>query len=253
MAYNMTYLADNKRLTQKVFALGCYSKKHSISLNKKAVRQKWSYFTDNSGSGTPTKLYPLDMLPNEIQIAWAQWDEYQYNEARIKEELKGEKSETHRIPPPITKDQAKIALAWPERTTWFKEWPPGHRPKTGAKVYDGKSKGLCPQARKILLERFSGLDHVTPLNKISEAQTDPPVSQATRSADDQLIQMLHQQIDDLQKENRILKSQNTELKQDKADLRADKEGLREEINFLKEEIEYLKREMDQPKRSQNSA
>ncbi|MBU2510401.1 hypothetical protein KJ966_03650 [bacterium] len=43
----------------------------------------------------------------------------------------------------------------PIRESWLKTYPPGQKPRKGGRIYDGKSKGLCPAAREILLNRFS--------------------------------------------------------------------------------------------------
>ena len=109
-------------------------------LGEKSIRQKWP-----SLPGKPIILYDINTLPDDIQIAWASWSEEKYQEAINKEMERGVKARTDRVPPPITSGQAKEAITWPVRNSYF---------VTGKKVYDGESKGLCPAARKILLERF---------------------------------------------------------------------------------------------------
>ena len=143
------------------------------SLNKKAKRQEWAFYTDDKNPGSPIHIYPLDRLPDEIQIAWAGWDDERYRQARIEEELKGKDARVDRIPKPVSEDQAKQALAMPARETWLKQFPPGQAPRKNKRIYDGKSQGLCSQAREIILQRFPQLAHIKPGQKTRQDQPEP--------------------------------------------------------------------------------
>jgi len=121
-------------------------------LNRKAIRQEW-LFTEKRAAGSPTRLYHLDALPDEIQIIWAGWGNQQEQDAYIREIDKGDKGRPDTVPTAITPDQAEITLGWPTRNTWKAE---------KGKKWDGHSRGLCPAARKILLTRFPELTHIQP-------------------------------------------------------------------------------------------
>lgn len=116
-------------------------------LNRKAIRQKWLY-TEKRAAGSPTRLYYIDALPDEIQSIWAGWDIQQEQEAHLWETAKGDKARPDIVPSPVTFEQAEIALGWPERKTWKAE---------KGKKWDGKSRGLCPEAREKLITRFPEL------------------------------------------------------------------------------------------------
>ena len=82
---------------------------------------------------------------------------------------KGERGRPDCIPPTVASEQAKEALAWPERRTYYRHpGDPslriGKRGKS-AKIYDGVSRGLCPRARQILLKRFPELSGASAENR----------------------------------------------------------------------------------------
>lgn len=131
-------------------------------LYEKAQRQQWPVEEMPSQRGKPTFTYTFDTLPNEVQEAWAAWDERKYQKVVEQEKTKGD-GRPDAVPQPVTWEQAKEALTWPERTTYYKTiTPPGYIKGPKPKVYDGVSRGLCPAARKILLERFPELKSITP-------------------------------------------------------------------------------------------
>src|SRR3989339_741310 len=86
----------------------------------KSRRQQWP-FDEEASRGKPKKLFHVDALPEEIQAIWVKT---------------------------LPLDELEPVLKWPIRMSYY---------QGGLKVWDAKSRGLCPQAREILLERFPEL------------------------------------------------------------------------------------------------
>lgn len=135
------------------------------SLTKKANRQKWPFELLDKYRGRQQRLYFLDCLPDDMQTAWGQWDEKKYKNVIRNDSSSSGKYKSHQIPKPITIEQAKEALSWPDRISFFQPQKQTTEPRKGApfKIYDGKSRGLCSKARKLLLKRFPQLDTTWPL------------------------------------------------------------------------------------------
>ncbi len=139
----------------------CYMNKLSspTSLLNKAKRQEWPY-EEMHGPGKPVHHYSLQALPDDIQTAWAAWDELKYREAVEEEVEKGRTEQIRKIPKPITLEHAKEVLKWHSRSAYYK-LPDKKNLKKGAtfKKYDGISKGLCIDAAIILKKRFPELNN----------------------------------------------------------------------------------------------
>lgn len=160
---NGLLLIDN-RFALTVAAIGQILNLNNIALSRKARRQNWPYYEDKQGVGSPTHLYPLPTLPDDIQCAWAGWGEKQRLEALKREESKQKKGRVEAVPDAITKEQAAEALSWKSRRVYYQKIPPEPGKKKGrSKVYDGLSSGLCTEARQILSDRFPELIPVTHL------------------------------------------------------------------------------------------
>lgn len=133
------------------------------SLNNKARKQNWPHIKQQRAYGSPIHLYPLSGLPDDLQIAWAMWDQEKVTQAVEKERSKPGGGKSNRIPLGIGTNLAQRALSLPIRTTYFQTLT-----KTDLlngiqkRIYDGYSRGLCPAAREILLERFPQLATIAP-------------------------------------------------------------------------------------------
>ena len=145
-------------------------------IQEKSIRQNWVYSELQEGRGNPTRIFFLDSLPDEIQVAWAKWDEEKYLLALKSEKRKDSKGRPDRVPEPVELEHAKEVLGWPERTSYYMQPPESGETKDKAKrgrlgrVYDGASYGLCPAAKRILLDRFPSLSTAVsePLDGFSE-------------------------------------------------------------------------------------
>lgn len=128
------------------------------SLNNKARKQHWPHLKKQRAQGGPIHLYPLSGLPDDLQIAWALWDEAQMQTAVKAENAKGEAARPDRIPPATDFEAAQRALGLSLRSSYYQKITRddllgGHQ----RRIYDGKSRGLCPEARSALIERFPQL------------------------------------------------------------------------------------------------
>jgi len=125
------------------------------SLNNKARKQEWPYIRQQKASGSPVHLYPLSALPDELQIAWAHWDQTKAAQCIQDERGKAERGRPGRVPEPVSYIQAQEALQLRNRLTYYQapskdyQVEPSYR-----RIYDGQSRGLCLAAREVLLERF---------------------------------------------------------------------------------------------------
>ncbi len=105
-------------------------------LYEKAIRKNWGFISDpESSAGRPKRLYLVDVLPDEIQIAWAQ-------------NLKDKKI-------------AEEAVGWILR----KKFPM-------ASVWNGSARGLCLKAREILIDRWPELADIKPAPTSDITQAD---------------------------------------------------------------------------------
>jgi len=117
----------NKPIVLSIVEIADVLQKARASTQQKASRQGW-YFEAVQGQGRAQHFYPLNALPDEVQVAWA-------------ETLKSE-------------DLSKKAFALPDRLTFYKR---------GLIEWDGKSRGLCPLAKEVLLKRFPKLAEIKPV------------------------------------------------------------------------------------------
>ncbi len=145
------------KIDLRVLDISFLLKKKPRGVQEKAIRQRWPHVEKNIGSGSPTKFYPLNTLPDEIQIAWASWDKNKYREALDKEiEKPPEKARTGRIPHPLKEKQILEVLKWPERTKYY---------NVEKKEWDGFSTGLCPQVREVLIKLNTKQKSVLPVRR----------------------------------------------------------------------------------------
>jgi len=162
------------------------------SLNNKARKQQWPHYREQRAYGSPIHLYPLERLPDDIQVAWANWDSAKV-EATIALENSKLEGRPLRVPPPITDEDAADALALPPRAEYFETTV---RRESGAppKIYDGKSRGLCAQARSILLNRFPSLAREFGRKNPVLAAEEPSQWQR-QMAEDQFVYVPHYKIE----------------------------------------------------------
>lgn len=152
----MHFFNKANRLSYTMKSLGLILNMHPNSLTKKAKRLEW-YFITKKQPGSHLCLYFMDALPDEIQKAWASWDMKNYKKAVVREKKK-EKGIPDDVPEPTNIDMVRDALSWPIRDTFYKvTTPEGYIKGPKPKMYDGVSRGLSPDARHILLERFPEL------------------------------------------------------------------------------------------------
>jgi len=117
----------------------------STSLTNKARSQAWPHLKQSHKNGSPLHLYPLSRLPDEVQVAWAAWDEDQ------RSLFQRQNPDTTRLPLPPSLAQLRLAASWPQRNGYYQF----HSSKTlPRKTYDGESWGLCPAARLLLQRRL---------------------------------------------------------------------------------------------------
>ncbi|MDT8446173.1 MAG: S24 family peptidase [bacterium] len=164
------------------------------SLNNKARKQNWPHLKQQREYGSPIHLYPLSGLPDDLQIAWSLWDEAKVHAAIAKEQARGEQARPNRIPGPVGRSEAQTALSMSLRTRYYQSITRDHLLGGHQKrVHDGKSRGLCPEARQALLERFPDL------TEQSESQEDLLVAEdglpwGRNRIEDQFIYVPHYQI-----------------------------------------------------------
>lgn len=238
------------------------------SLNKKSNRQLWPY-REERRRGRPTGLYYFDALPDDIQIAFANWDVFRGVAARDREIEKGDKGRPESVPTPITEDDAKVLLGWPLRVSW--------KADTGKK-WDGESRGLCLEARKILSKNFPYFNHIEqgtvdlpemePPSPPEETtypvpKEDTPATVAESSvqydrvlleskekdiaAKDREIELLKLMLDQQQQMTQILQNTITDKDRMIAQQRETIEMKNQELNEKSLEIRDLKREMEAAK------
>ncbi len=236
--------------------------KSARSLSSKASRQKWPY-KKRSHAGSPIHLYHLKTLPDNVQIAWASWDEEKYRSAVQEEEQKEETGKPDKIIKAITLQEVRDVLQWPRRNGYYKTFDKISR-KAGKgappKIYDGESSGLCKEARNILKRRFPNLNvdpsYPSSLNGSlfdSDHQMIEEGESSYRSRDlvyttllrerDSIISGLKGEIAELKESKNILHEYRKELKDENKKLIDEKDRRIEEkqfiINGLEEKINQL--------------
>ncbi len=97
-------------------------------VQQKAVRQEWPFESRAEGKGYPAHYYPLNQLPDYIQLAYVKADD-------------------------MNKEKAKELLTWPIRTSYYQSKP---------KQYDGYSIGISAEVRELLLEKYPELSDIDP-------------------------------------------------------------------------------------------
>ncbi|MCP4753937.1 MAG: hypothetical protein GY866_23890 [Proteobacteria bacterium] len=238
-----------KELTISILARILYLRSPR-TLSAKAKRQNWPY-TQKSHAGSPIHLYDLSTLPNDVQIAWANWDENSYQTSVNLEMQKGEKSRPEKIPGAVTATQAGEVLSWPDRSSYYEHADASSNATgtgIGTKKYDGYSKGLCSMARKTLLKRFpKSSGNETPTAAFHQAKTYRAFTPETHTVEDPSTGY---RIDQRPNDADILPLLNEKesiivgLKEEISGLKEDKRILREYRNELKEEIEKRVAEKD---------
>jgi len=134
------------------------------SLNNKARKQNWPYIRQQKASGSPVHLYPLSGLPDELQIAWAQWDGEKRTQCIALEQEKQDKGKPERVPELVRLEQAQEAFKLNNRFTYYQVPSKDYQTEQASRrVYDGKSRGLCQAAREVLIERFEQLNPTAPI------------------------------------------------------------------------------------------
>lgn len=93
--------------------------RNHTGINEKGERQGWPY-KEVAKSGKPTKYYPIETLPDDIQISWVK-------SVVLNEEL----------------EALRFAMTLSERKRYYSK-------TSSKKRYDGKSQGLCKEALKII-------------------------------------------------------------------------------------------------------
>jgi cell division protein FtsB len=244
--------------------------KSSRTLSAKANRQKWP-FIRKSHAGSPIHLYDLRFLPDDIQIAWAQWDDQKFQKATRIERQKGDDGRVDQIPKVENAQSISEVLRLPERRAYYKSRDShltSDRKGAPVKVYDGSSAGLCNEAREILQKRLSELEReeasfnteISPLNAgchddntlsfreqserytLNASTTDSLL--ALLREKERMTQKLESEIADLRQDKAFLKGFIKELKTDNENLVREKEGRLQDkdrlIVVLEETIKELR-------------
>ena len=97
-------------------------------VQQKAVRQEWPFESRAEGKGYPAHYYPLNQLPDGIQLAYVQAED-------------------------MNQEKAKELLTWPMRRSYYQSKP---------KQYDGYSIGISAEARELILEKYPELSDIDP-------------------------------------------------------------------------------------------